>query len=71
MCVCLLVTVCVCVCAVKARERGSLSLADMEVVMNWKITKHTFRPLMGLVTLHYSHTLLYISYAASMAYEMV
>ena len=29
------------------RKRGHLTLEDMETVMNWKITKHTFRPLMG------------------------
>ena len=33
----------------KAQKEGKLSLMDMQVVMNWKITKHTFRPLMGQV----------------------
>ena len=33
--------------AEKARADGKLTLADMAQVMNWKITKHTWRPLMG------------------------
>jgi endonuclease III len=31
----------------KFQEGGHLTLEDMETVMHWKITKHTFRPLMG------------------------
>jgi hypothetical protein len=31
------------------RTQGKLSLADMEVVMQWKITKGKFRPLMKLL----------------------
>jgi hypothetical protein len=40
----------------KARAEGKLSLHDMQVVMNWKITKHTFRPLMGQVPFTHTHS---------------